>query len=216
MSTPKLDNLLEQIGFSADEVESQIKDYKLVFDATRNEKVEWHLKLPLFVPPFYMFVKTRGFVPDQNDYWHFYVSENRERLQSFGLTHDEKLGVRARVFRTYPSMVRDLHFGLFIKNRGFFRKVFYNEILDVEYGIDLAIETDSGTKIGLNLFTRTTIAQHAREVKEFRPKKQINMPCYEIPIDFKGGKSCGDFFLYSEREIAHIVEKIRDIAIPRT
>lgn len=203
-----LNNLFEIISLTSQEVEAQIQNYKLVFDQTRNEKVEWGLKLPMFVPSFYKFIKTKKLVPSQNDYWLFYVSENKDYLTDLKLTREEKIGVRARVFRTYPSLVRDLHFGLQMKENNIFRSVFYNEILDIEYGVDLVVENINGILLGLNLFTKTKAAEHARIVKEFRPKKPIDFACCEIPIIFKGSKKCGDFFLYSDREINFITEKI--------
>lgn len=61
---------------------------------------------------------------------------------------------------------------------------------------------------GLNLFTNTKAALHARVKKEYRPKKPVNFKCIEIPIEFRGRKVCGDFFLYSEREIEIIKQEI--------
>ena len=203
-------NCFDVITFTYKDVEKQIKPYELVFDQTRNEKVEWRLKLPMFVPPFYGYIKSRNSIPKQNDYWRFYVSENKNYLTNLNLSEEEKIGVRARVFRTYPSLVRDLHFGLYIKENHFFRSVFYNEFLDIEYGIDLIVENADGVKIGLNLFTETKAAKDARTIKKHRLKKSVNFDCYDIPIDFTGSKRCGRFFLYSEREIKTIVEKIQE------
>ena len=208
-SIDNLENCFDLIKFTCKDVEEQIKTYQLVFDQTRNEKVEWRLKLPMFVPSFYNYVKSKNSIPNQNDYWRFYVSENKNYLTSLNLSKEEKIGVKARVFRSYPSLVRDLHFGLYIKKNNFFRSVFHNDFYDIEYGIDLIIENDDGAKIGLNLFTNTKAAQYARTIKKYRPKKSVDFACYEIPISFIGSKRCGDFFLYSEREIIMIVEKIQ-------
>ncbi len=205
-----LNNLFDSVTFSSADIEAQIRVFNLSFDQTRNDRVEWKLKLPMFVPPFYDYIKSRGSIPSQDDYWLFYVSENKDYLVSLNLSREEKIGLRARVYRTYPSLVRDFHFGLYLKENNFFCFVFYNEILDIEYGIDLVIENEERTLIGLNLFTQTQAAQYARKVKEFRPKKSVNFACLEIPIDFKGSKTCGDFFLYSDREITSIVEKIKN------
>ena len=204
-----LTNCFDAIKLTYKDVENQLRTYPLTFDRTRNKKVEWQLKLPMFVVPFYNYVKSRNTIPNQKDFWLFYVSENKDYLTSLNLTTEEKIGVRARIFRTYPSLVRDLHFGLYIKENNFFHSVFYNEFLDIKYGIDLVIENTAGIKIGLNLFTKTRTAEFARTVKKYRPKRSVNFDCYEIPIDFMGSKRCGDFFLYSEREIQSIVEIIQ-------
>ena len=202
----KLPNFFDAINFTRKDVETQISAYKLTFDQTRNEKVEWKLKLPAFVRPFYNYIKSRNTIPSQTDYWLFYVSENKDYLTNLNLSQKEKIGVRARVFRAYPSLIRDLHFGLYIRENPFFKSVFYNEMLDIEYGVDLVVENADGVRIGLNFFTKTRTAEYARTVKEYRPKKTVNFPCFEIPIDFSGCKKCGDFFLYSEREMNAVIE----------
>ena len=203
-----LTNCFDEIKFSFENVEKQIEAYHLTFDRTRNERVEWRLKLPMFVLSFYGYIKSRNLIPSQNDFWQFYVSENKKYLTSLKLSKEEKTGVRARIFRTYPSLVRDLHFGLYIKERKNFRSVFYNEWIDIAYGIDLIVEIREGKKIGLKLFTQTRAGSEAREIKDHRLKKSAELDCYELPIEFRGSRMCGEFFLYSEREIDRVVEKI--------
>jgi hypothetical protein len=117
------------------------------------------------------------------------------------------LALKARIFRTYPSLVRDLHLGVLLKESRAFDDVFYNEIMDIQYGIDLVV-LKNGVQLGLCLFTNTQIAFKARAKKEYRLKKPVNFKCIEIPIQFRGSKVCGDFFLYSEREIDMITREI--------
>ena len=210
MTIDNLDNFLDLTAFSSEELETQISGYNLSFLQYRNYKIEWEEKLPLFVPAFYDCIKKGGIVPTQNDYWLFYVSENMEELKSKNYKQEEKEGIKGRVYRTYPSLVRDLHFGLYLKEKKYFNSVFYNVTLDIEYGIDLAVETRKGTKIGFNLFTQTKAAEYARFLKSYRPKKPVGFACYEIPLDFNNCKKCGDFFLYSEREISAFINAVND------
>jgi hypothetical protein len=88
-----------------------------------------------------------------------------------------------------------------------FDDVFYNETLDVEYGVDLVV-VKNNKSLGLNLFTNTKNSIEAREKKQYRPKKPIDLYCIELPIDFRGSKTCGDFFLYSDKEIIKIKQDI--------
>ena len=204
------ENLLEIITLSYKDVEEQIKTYPLTFDKTKINIVEWQLKLPVFVTSFYNYLKSNGSIPNQNDYWLFYVAENKAYLTSLNLPEEEKKGVRARVFRTYPSLVRDLHLGLYLKNNHLFRSVFYNELIDVEYGIDIIVENDSGTKFGLNLFIGTKRANDARRVKQHRLKKSLGIICLDFPLARDKRKICGDFFLYADDEIQKKVEEIQN------
>ena len=202
------ENLFNSVTVTSAGIEAQICKFSLTFSQTRNGKTEWRLKLPVFTRSFHKYIKAKNSVPSQNDYWIFYTCENKEYLSGLNLSQEEKTGVKARVFRAYPSLVRDFHFGLYIKEKNIFKTVFYNEILDIEYGIDLVVENAAGEKTGLIFFTKTKAAEHARNVKKLRPKKKAGFVCHEIPIDFCGSKVCGDFFLYSEREINTIMEKI--------
>jgi len=209
MSIENLENLLDMINFTYEELEMQISRYKLCFSDYRNDKIEWEEKLPLFVPSFYNYIKKYGCVPAQENYYEFYFLENNDKIKSKKFTSEEIEGIKARIYRTYPSLVRDLHFGLFLKDKKYFNSVFYNVILDIEYGVDLAVTTNEGIKLGFNLFTKTKAAEYARSVKVYRPKKSVGFACYEIPLDLKNCKKCGDFFLYSEKEALAIIDAVK-------
>lgn len=201
------ENTLERILLTSQEVEDIIINHKLRFFAIRNKKIEWGMNLPMFVPVFYNLLINSNSIPSQDQFWNSYISSNGFFFNNTRLSDEQMFGLKARVFRTYPSLVRDTHFGLILKEDSFFDEVYYNEILDIEYGIDLVVMKNQ-RMLGLNLFTNTEAAINARNVKQFRPKKPVNFKCIEIPIDFKGSKICGDFFLYSDREINEIKQRI--------
>ena len=72
-------------------------------------------------------------------------------------------GIKARLFRSYPSLVRDLHFCLFLKERAKNdARVIYNIQIDTEIGIDILVEQGS-TIYAINLFTPTARAMVGRE-----------------------------------------------------
>ncbi len=207
MQIDGLSNTLDKIALSSEEIENQIKSYRLTFSQIRRNDVEWGMKFPMFVPPFYSYILKIGRVPNQKEYWNNYIFENKPFFNASTLTSDQMAGLEARVFRTYPSLVRDLHLGVKLKKSGVFNDVYYNEVIDIQYGIDLVV-LKNDKLLGLNLFTNTRTALHARVKKEYRPKKPVNFKCIEIPIEFRGSKVCGDFFLYSEREIEIIKGEI--------
>jgi hypothetical protein len=207
MKIQNLSNTLDDVWLSSKKIEEQIKNYKLSFMQLRVPEIEYEIKVPIFVNPFYSFVLREDKIPTQEEFWNEYCSQNKEFFNKVKLTEQQKMGLKARAFRTYPSLVRDIHFGATIRENCDLDDVFYNEVLDVEYGIDLVVSKNN-KHMGLNLFTNTKNSISAREKKQYRPKKQINLNCYEIPIEFKGSKVCGDFFLYSEREILKIKNSI--------
>lgn len=202
-----LTNTLDGVWLSSKQIEEQIKDYKLTFMQLRVPEIEYGIRVPIFVYPFYSFVLREDRVPTQDEYWREYCSKNKEFLNKLKLTTQQKLGLKARVFRTYPSLVRDIHMGAIMRECKDFDDIFYNETLDVEYGIDLVV-VKNNKSLGLNLFTNTKNSIEAREKKQYRPKKPIDLYCIELPIDFRGSKTCGDFFLYSDKEVFKIKEII--------
>jgi hypothetical protein len=202
-----LTNTLDGVWLSSKQIEEQIKGYKLAFMQLRVPEIEHGIRVPIFVYPFYSFVLREDRVPTQDEYWRDYCSKNKEFLNKLKLTTQQKLGLKARVFRTYPSLVRDIHMGATLREHKDFDDVFYNETLDVEYGVDLVV-VKNNKSLGLNLFTNTKNSIEAREKKQYRPKKPIDLYCIELPIDFRGSKTCGDFFLYSDKEIIKIKQDI--------
>jgi hypothetical protein len=207
MKIHNLKNTLDDVWLSSKKIEQQVKDYNLSFIQLRVPEIEYGIKVPIFVVPFYSFVLREDRVPTQEEFWKEYCNKNQDFFQKTKLTEQQNMGLKARAFRAYPSLVRDIHFGATIRDNGYFDDVFYNEVLDVEYGIDLVV-FEKQKILGLNLFTNTKNANIAREKKQYRPKKQINLICFEVPIDFRGSKTCGDFFLYSDRETLKIKDTI--------
>jgi hypothetical protein len=56
MQIEGLNNNLDNINLSGKEIENQIKSYPLTFSQIRRNDVEWGMKFPMFVPPFYSFI----------------------------------------------------------------------------------------------------------------------------------------------------------------
>ena len=210
MTINSLGNTLSRITLSHEEIERQIADYELIFKDYRNSDIEWRISLPVFVTAFYDFIIKFGKIPTQFDFYKYYCESNKDAILELDLTKLQIRGLKARIYRTYPSFVRDVHFGMYLKYSGMFDDVFYNEVLDVEYGIDLVVKQNNKVA-GLCLFTKTDNAQYARNKKEFRQKKHFEYECIEVPIDFKKCKKCGMFFLYGETEMREIQSNCKKI-----
>lgn len=193
------ENELNKTYLSPKDIETQIKHYKLTFIQVRNQEVEWGMKIPTLITPFYDFLFKNNLVPNQNEYWDAYVKFNASYFA--GAKHNANIteGIRARIYRTYPSLVRDIHFGKIVSQNLIECNVLYNEKLDLEEGIDLLVSKDSEFW-GINLFTETYRARVGREKKKNRHVNFENVRYIDIPVDFKGSTVCGDFYLYGEKE----------------
>lgn len=192
-------NLLDSILFSSADVEAQISSFSLEFDSYKNDEVEWRMKLPMFVHSFYEYVIDTSSVPTQNQLWEKYSSQ--KEIKEKIIDPDIKRGIKARVFRTYPSLIRDIHFSLYLKeNSKVTTEVIYNLALDVEYGVDILVVFNKNL-FAVNLFTPTQRARMGRQKKEQRHKEITNVHQIELPVEFKTESKVGDFFLYREKEL---------------
>lgn len=188
----KYKSLYDDISLTATQIEDMIKHYQLIFSQLRIRSVEWETQFPMFVPIFYRLIITNQNIPDQQEFWTAYKVENKEIVSGY----NEKTisALQARVYRTYPSLVRDVHFGLFLKKRLPECKIVYNIDLDIKEGIDLMI-IHNNRYWAINLYINSSRAQIGRNVKEKRHIKFENVKYIELPASHKKNK-IGMFYLY--------------------
>ncbi len=201
-------NLLGSITISCNDIEQAIKNYPLSFSETRNETVEWGMEFPMFLTPFYKYVYQTNKLLKQEEFWKYYLSENKEFFSTNNFSQTILDGLKARVYRTYPSLVRDIHFATFLKKEFTESEIIYNRKLDVEEGIDVLI-VYADRYWGINLYTNTKRAHQGRKKKESRHTKFENVNYIELPVDFKGSVVCGKFFLYGEKEYKEILSALK-------
>lgn len=200
-------NFLDHSELTSTDVCNSIKNYSLEFLQIRNNEAEWEIGFPIFLTPFYKYVYQNKRVIEQRQFYEYYMSENKDFFDKNKFSDDILNGLKARIYRTYPSLVRDLHFSAFLKENFKDATVIYNRKLDVEEGIDLLIVHDNNYW-GINLYTNTRRAHIGRAKKETRHSKFENVTYVELPVDFKGSQQCGSFFLYGEKEYQEILNTL--------
>jgi len=192
-------NLIPDIKLTSAEIKEKVSLYRLSFSQERNEEVEWRIKLPMFVYAFYNYLIVAEDIPDQQKAFEYYLEYNKEYFSNLNRP-DLISGIKARFYRTYPSLVRDVYFNKFIYERlNKFCEIIYNSDLDVEEGIDLMIVTKKAN-YGICFFTKTRRGYVGRKAKENRHVLFDNVKYIEMPMEFQGSVKAGDFFLYGEKE----------------
>ena len=197
--TQNFPNLLPKINLTSDGIRQLVATYTLSFPQERNNEVEWAIWLPMFVDAFYDYIVSKQSIPSQEESYQYYLDFNRS---FFGVLKRPDLmsGIKARYYRTYPSLVRDVHFNKLIYERlGSKCQVIYNTKLDIEEGIDLMIAT-SKNNYGVCFFTKTQRAYAGRVAKTSRHVPFDNVKYVEMPVDFQSSVCAGDFFLYGAKE----------------
>ncbi|MDP6425965.1 MAG: hypothetical protein QF443_03160 [Dehalococcoidia bacterium] len=201
-------NELDKYQVTHKDIETQIVNYSLNFLNTLNKRVEWGMSFPIFVPPFYDYLtRNNGTVPQQEEYWNAYFDCNSKWFNEKRLSDDLIHGLKARIYRTYPSLIRDIHFAKYLQTTLTDIAVIYDMHLDIQEGIDLLL-VKNGAYHAINLYTDTRRAYIGRQKKTFRHKNYSNVNYIELPVSFQGSKKVGDFFLYGERELRKISNTI--------
>jgi hypothetical protein len=201
-------DLLQEINISSDDIKRIIESYKLTFIQKRDNQVEWGMAFPMFVDAFYDYVIKKQSIPNQEQFYQHYLYVNKEFFEQKKLSEEIMYGLKARVFRTYPSLVRDLYFNKLVKENLPNVTSCYNKKLDIEQGIDLMISTND-KNYAINLFTDTERAYIGRNKKQNRHKNYENVEYIEFPVNFKGSLKCGDFFLYGNEEFINLKKIIK-------
>jgi hypothetical protein len=192
-------NLLPLIKLTATEILNTIAKFRLTFSQERNREVEWGIRLPMFVDAFYAYILEKGTIPSQEESYNFYIQYNNDFFLNLNRP-DLMSGIKARVYRTYPSLVRDVYFNKYIEERLKSKcSVIYSTKLDIVEGIDLMIRVDD-KNYGFCFFTETRRGYVGRAKKVYRHTPFDNVEYIEMPMEFKGSVKAGDFFLYGDKE----------------
>lgn len=200
-------DVLIHIQLSYDEMIKRIIQYKLVFSNICNNTIECGIKLPMFVRAFYVYVFKYKDIPTQQQFFDFYLKFNNDFFSKANLDNDLMEGLKARVYRSYPSIIRDICFNKYVKENINGYTVKYSLELDVNEGIDLMISNDE-KNYAVNLYTDTRRAYLGREKKQFRHKPFDNVTYIEFPVVFNESNRVGDFFLYGEKEYNDLISKL--------
>jgi len=189
---------------SSKEIEEQIKHYALKFIKVRNQRVEWETKFPMFVDTFNLMLRENNRVPSQDEFVERYFRDNAAQLTN--LTEQMKKGLEARLRRTYPSFVRDVHFGALLRERGL--DVSYDRDMDVCAGVDHIIKY-SGLTFHIHCYVNTKIGRMGRKIKNRRHDFRGIHLNVEMDLGSDSAKVVGDFYLYSDKHVDYLIERMR-------
>lgn len=119
-----------------------------------------------------------------------------------------KEGVVGRIYRTYPSLIRDLHFYLLCQESNRFDDVSYS-LQDDMNGIDLKI-TYKGQEFAVALFVSTQRSKMYKELK-YNRHEELSIPeiCIEMGLS-KEKNFVGDYALYQKTHLNYLTAKMEE------
>jgi len=190
---------------SSREIEEQIENYKLKFIDVRDERIEWEIKLPMFVETFNRFIREKGAIPFQDDFVERYFEDNAAELRSVLSSQSLKTGLEARLRRTYPSLVRDVHLNALLKEKGM--EVYYDQETDIAGGVDHTV-LFKGTTFYVHGYVGTSRGRFGRRVKGRRHKFRGMHIDLVLDLGGQSTKKVGDFYLYSEKNVEDLISEM--------
>lgn len=134
-------NLLDRVNLSSKDIEEQVASLEYKIYPHRDREAE--KDCPLFVDPFYDIIEHVGNIPSQEAFWTVYIlAQKGSGFNFLGKREAYRKGLHARITsRTYPSLIREFHFAVMLKETLDPKEyvVFYNTVLDYHNGIDVLV-----------------------------------------------------------------------------
>lgn len=197
------------LNFTADEIFKTVEHFKFINLPEKDFTAEWRISdLPRFITTFYFMIDS-GKIPTQEEFYNQYIADNEKYFQDNIFSSTTWQGIKARVYRAHASLMRDLHFATFLKEKG--EVIIYNRLLDSMYGIDIMV-IKNNCYYGLLLYTNTKRSLQAREGKKDDYPIFTNVEYIECPLVFTDSLICGDFFLFGENQYKVIMNLIKLIS----
>lgn len=210
--------LLRKQSLTSKQVEEQIVNYPYTgFKHLRKREFD-DVKIPPIISSFYTYLFLQNKIPSSDELISLYILQYfkplKENLYLIKEEYDQtneriqfELNViKARVLRTYPSLIRDFHFYLLCCESDHFEKVYYSLKTDFYEGIDIEVIYKK-EKYGISLHTKTKESLHFKKRKynrhDYKGIKEIDLT---LPLNPQ--KMTGSFFLYEPAHVDEILQTI--------
>lgn len=115
-------------------------------------------------------------------------------------------GIRARMLRAYPSLIRDFHFFLLCRESGYFEEVKYSVKADYFKGYDLVVKY-AGYYFYVKLYVATHRGEYYKNRKYGRRVYENPANIIELMIDLNKKKKKGHFYLYDQDDVRTLLEQ---------
>ena len=214
--------MLKKQTLTSTQVESQIRDYPYSgVKQYRNESLD-NVKIPPIISVFYTILFMQNKVPSSEELISFYTNIFFDfNNDSYQIKPEYRAGkenplfdinsIKARILRTYPSLVRDFHFYLLCCESDYFDNVYYSLKKDFVDGIDVDV-VYKGETYGVSLHTKTNKSLFYKNKKYFR-HSYAGIKEIDLTLELNSRKMTGSFFLYDTSHIEKLVKEIQNYKV---
>jgi len=176
------------------------------------------MSIPMVADSFYSYLFEYDTIPSKEELVKKYLQDNSEELYkvesvigNVGNPQEHKsfmLSLLGRLYRTYPSLIRDYHCYIMLYYSKMFDWVWYSTYNDTMNGVDIMVGY-RGKKIGLNLFIGTPRSMEYRKLKKDRhPQSDFDMIDVALTFSSVLCQKLGNIYTYSKAVIPYIISKI--------
>ncbi len=184
----------DDIKFIIQDQKFNIKEYKRQVI----KSIEWKKAIPLINVSFHYHILRDNNIPTIKEFIDDYERDNRDFL--YLLPDEWKPGVRYRLVRSYPSLVRDFHFVNFTRELGY--DTIHTLQLDL-YGIDAIIPFEEKNLI-FRLFYES---KNSKRYLERKKNNHFIEDCIDFGLNKNNRIKIGDIFLYSDKSIIEVIKE---------
>jgi len=203
-------NQIDLISIPSEKIEKQIQNLKVRFLPNKSKKIEDKVKIPSFVKVFLYYINKKNKLPTQEEFAKLFLQATTKNDKYYTPKNfEEKKALKARIYRVYPSLIRELHFIRKIYEDDFFEETIYNFELDLRKGFDLVVKTGK-VYYGLKIFVSTRRSHMYLDKKKYRQDNDVELYKLNVPFNFKDRpkNNKSDIFLYEDEDIKNIYGQI--------
>lgn len=206
---------VREFTLTARKLEETISQYPYGGEGLIKDPTVENSQFPPIALTFYSFVYEFDTVPSPDTLVGLYLAQECFREVSddcyeVNYGNEKKIvskeGLIARILRTYPSVVRDLHFYLMAVESQLFEAVWYSFEDDFRNGIDIKVKHNHKW-YNIALMQRTRRSIFFRNKKKYRHNGK-NVDVINVELDHRKSNRCGDYNLYT---LEHVKEVYRII-----
>ncbi len=204
--------LIERSNFLTLELlEQQISQLPYSGTGLKKDEIIENTQFPPFLQVFYYLIYQYKSIPNQELLFSEYVKWlNPDTLTETQFSYQDKQysieGLKARILRTYPSFVRDVHFYYFLLESGEFENVKYSMYADYYEGIDILISKNNIT-YGISILVNTARSAAYKKLKEKRHNYK-NVKEIKLQVDFSDLDQNGNFYLLGKKQLLYLLQEI--------
>jgi len=202
-------SVIRNAKVSIQELENQIG--KLAYSGESKSKIKEveNAKLPAFIQVFYYLFFKNLYIPSENDFFTTYVEwlggiKNGKLV--YGDLQLDPQGIENRIKRTYPSLIRDLHFLYLLEDSKIFDNVEYSMQMDYFNGLDLKLSY-KGKEYFISLFIDSTRGTYFKKRKKQR-HDYSEIVEIEFNLDFSGMSKIGNIYLLNNSHVELLIDRI--------